>query len=131
MKIGGPSRLAKAYPRAAARPKPATTPGCHWLKREGANPMPQGSPPLIAICRGVGPLLCTGVPACGVITTPTNATDRDGESQNQAFLDIISITELLSIFNHFPIDIYFATAQNESLFDSSLFCRKASLRSRI
>src|ERR1022692_4447936 len=42
----------------------------------GANSMPPGSPPLAAVCRGVGPLLYAGVPACGLIATPTNRDRR-------------------------------------------------------
>lgn len=38
--------------------------------------MPPGSPPLVAICRSVGPLLYSGVPACGLIATPTNRDRR-------------------------------------------------------
>jgi hypothetical protein len=65
-------QLAASWGNEATYPSP----GSLWLKRKGANSMPPGSPPLLAICRGVGPRLYAGVPACGLIATPTNRDRR-------------------------------------------------------
>ena len=72
MSVKGQLQLAVSWGSETAYPSP----GSLWLKREGANSMPPGSPPLAAICRGVGPLLYAGVPACGLIATPTNRDRR-------------------------------------------------------
>ena len=56
--------------------KPPTPHPLPLAQARGANSMPPGSPPLAAVCRGVGPPLYAGVPACGLIATPTNRDRR-------------------------------------------------------